>query len=579
LVGIVVAALAMAALLVPSNMTAFPPEARLAAIGVGLAIAASGMVAWERRPANPIGPFLVLAGVLWIVGRMQGAAWAPLGLTANLANSLAQAVLIAILIAFPTGRITSRAGWAIVILAVVSIVGANLSQVMALETRHTAAIDGPNPLYVPMDPAVRTVLQVGFQLGVYVSALGGFAWLIARWWRASRPARRTYTPIFAAGIAIGVISLVTEMLVDRGGLTPAETQTVQTIQILAFALFPAGILVGVLRDRMARGAVADLVVELGDNPPPERLQEALARTLGDPSLEIVYWSEPFRGYVDGDGTPVELPTNDEERGVTLLERSGKPLAAILHDPTLADDPKLVAAVGAASWLAIDNDRLNQEVRSQLAEVRASRSRIVEAADAERRRIERNLHDGAQQRLVALSLALRRARALVPADAEPDLSSTLEAASEQLRTALAELRELARGIHPAILTSAGLGPALQSLAGDSIVPVAVAIDLPEDVPDSVAVAVYFVVAEALANVAKYADATQVELTAASDGDELRIEVADDGRGGADRSAGSGLRGLDDRVAALGGRLDVRSPAGQGTQIVARLPLTAGSESGS
>jgi signal transduction histidine kinase len=507
-VGILVAGLSVAAFVIPSNLTSFPTVARLAAIGVGLAITASGMVAWERRPANPTGLLLILAGVLWIVGRMQGAAWPPLGLTANLANSLSQAVLIGVLIAFPAGRITSRAGWTIVIVAVVSIVGANLSQVMALETRHTAAIDGPNPLYVPMDPAFRTFLRIVFQLGVYVSALAAIGWLIVRWWRASGLARRTYLPIFAAGIAIGVISLATESLINRGGLTPAETQAIVTFQIVAFALFPAGILVGVLRDRMARGAVADLVVELGDNPPPERLQEALASTLGDPTLEVVYWSAPFRMYLDRNGVPVELPANGDGRGVTLLERSGAPLAAILHDPTLADDPKLVAAVGAASWLAIDNDRLNEEVRAQLEDVRASRSRIVEAADAERRRVERNLHDGAQQRLVALSLALRRAQAQLPADAGPEVTSTLESASEQLKTALAELRELARGIHPAILTEAGLGPALRSLARDSTVPVTVTLDLPDEIPDSVAAAAYFVTAEALANVAKYSDATQV-----------------------------------------------------------------------
>jgi signal transduction histidine kinase len=201
---------------------------------------------------------------------------------------------------------------------------------------------------------------------------------------------------------------------------------------------------------------------------------------------------------------------------------------------------------------------------------------VEASDAERRRVERNLHDGAQQRLVALSFALRRAHTQLPADAAPELTSTLEAASDQLKAALAELRELARGIHPAILTEAGLGPALRSLAKDSPVPVTVRLDLPDALPAPVVAAAYFVAAEALANVAKYADAGRVELAAEAGRGQLRIEIADDGRGGADPAAGSGLRGLADRVAALGGRLDVRSPVGGGTRVVATLPLGTAAE---
>ena len=213
-----------------------------------------------------------------------------------------------------------------------------------------------------------------------------------------------------------------------------------------------------------------------------------------------------------------------------------------------------------------------------AEVRQSRARIVEAADAERRRVERNLHDGAQQRLVALSLALRRAQAQLPAGSDGGAAATLEEAAGQLRTALAELRELARGIHPAILTEAGLGPALRSLASESPLDVTLELDLPNGLSSHVEVAAYFVVAEALTNVAKYAEAKRVEIVTGTERDELRVEVGDDGRGGADPSAGSGLRGLSDRVAALGGRLDVRSPVGRGTRVVARFPLGQASGEG-
>jgi signal transduction histidine kinase len=203
---------------------------------------------------------------------------------------------------------------------------------------------------------------------------------------------------------------------------------------------------------------------------------------------------------------------------------------------------------------------------------------VEAGDAERRRVERNLHDGAQQRLVALTLALRRARSQLPPDAGEETASTLDEAAEQVKAALAELRSLARGIHPAILTEAGLAAALRALARESLVPTTVEADLPDDLADPIQAAAYYVAAEALTNAAKYAEASEVVIRAWADADELRIAISDDGRGGADPSAGSGLRGLEDRVAALGGRLDVHSQPNGGTRVSAWLPLQAATKTG-
>ena len=202
---------------------------------------------------------------------------------------------------------------------------------------------------------------------------------------------------------------------------------------------------------------------------------------------------------------------------------------------------------------------------------------MEAGDAERRRVERDLHDGAQQRLVALALALRRARGQLPADAAPELEATLEGASEQLAGALAELRALARGIHPAILTEAGLAAALRTLARESPVHVTATILLDERLPETVEAAAYFLAAEALANVAKYARADAVRLTAVAGAGLLRVEIIDNGVGGADPGAGSGLRGLADRLAAVGGALEIHSPPGKGTRLIAELPLSGGSTS--
>jgi signal transduction histidine kinase len=567
--GLVMLALSLVAWVVPSNLDAFPPITRLAAISVGAAIAASGMAIWERRPGNAIGPLLVLGGVLWIAGRLQGVASVPVWLVANIANSASQALLLAVLVAFPSGRITSRIAWAIAVFGFVAVIGANLIVTIASETRRTPGFEGPNPLYVP---GIPVALVAGLQLATYVGGFLALAWLVNRYVRASGPARRTFLPLFAAGVAIVVIVMGCQVPINAGGLSNEELYALVTIQIVSFALLPAAIAVSVLRDRMARGAVADLVVELGETPAPEHLRAALAAALHDPTLEVARWSEAGEAYLDADGRPVVLPDPGSDRRMTYLEGDRGPVAVIIHDPALSDDPGLMASVAAAMRLAVENERLTDEVRGQLAEVRASRARIVEAADAERRRVERNLHDGAQQRLVALSLALRRAQAQLADDPDDPAAATLREASEQLRDALAELRELARGIHPAILTEAGLGPALRALAAESPVPVTLELDLPDGLSSHVEAAAYFVVAEALTNVAKYAEASQVSIAAGSAGDELRVEVSDDGRGGADPATGSGLRGLDDRVAALGGRLRVRSPVGAGTRVIATLPVT-------
>jgi hypothetical protein len=227
----------------------------------------------------------------------------------------------------------------------------------------------------------------------------------------------------------------------------------------------------------------------------------------------------------------------------------------------------VEAVGNAARLALENERLAAEVRAQLEEVRASRARIVEAADAERRRVERDLHDGAQQRLVALALRLQ-----VASKATPDAAALLDEATRELQTAIGEVRGLARGVHPTILTEAGLHAAVDALAERTPLPVAV--DIPERRFDpAVEATAYFVVAEALTNVARYADASEARVTAVEDDGRLVVTVEDDGRGGADPTTGSGLRGLSDRLAAIDGRLTISSPAGNGTVVRAEVPLGA------
>ncbi len=277
-------------------------------------------------------------------------------------------------------------------------------------------------------------------------------------------------------------------------------------------------------------------------------------------------------YVDAAGAPVAVPAPGGDRAIVPVGREGSEVAALVYDAALDEDPELVEAVSAAAALALENESLQAESRAQLTELRASRERLVAAADSERRRLERNLHDGAQQRLVALSLQLRLAQGHIRGD--PDAAEELvTAASDQLAQSLLELRELARGIHPAVLNH-GLGAAVDTLATLSPVPTAVSVDLPTRLPEAIELAAYFVVSEALTNVAKYAHATKASVRVVHVDGFALVEVADEGVGGADEASGSGLRGLADRVETLGGHLHVTSPAGEGTVVTAELPVASG-----
>ncbi|MEO5703552.1 MAG: sensor histidine kinase, partial [Candidatus Limnocylindrales bacterium] len=275
-------------------------------------------------------------------------------------------------------------------------------------------------------------------------------------------------------------------------------------------------------------------------------------------------------FVDADGRAVLMPDpTSTDRAVTLIERGGETIAALVHDAALAEEQTLVRSVAAAARMALDNERLQAEVRAQLEDVRASRARIVTAGDAERRRIERDLHDGAQQRLVTMALALQMARRV--GGETPELTSLLDRAGQELESALSELRELARGVHPPLLVEGGLGPAVEALAERAPLPVEVTVDAAVGRPaPSIEAAAFFVVSESLANVAKHASANRAWVRITGDRATLRVEIRDDGVGGADARRGSGLVGLGDRVAAVGGRFEVASPPGGGTTITAVLP---------
>ena len=305
---------------------------------------------------------------------------------------------------------------------------------------------------------------------------------------------------------------------------------------------------------------------------PTELRDELALALDDPTVEVAFWLAEQREYADAAGNAYPVPIDGPERAVTRIEHEGRPLAVLIHDPTLRDEPKLVEEVAAAARLALVNARLHAEVRAQLEMVQDSRARIVTAADEERRRIERDLHDGAQQRLVALTLELRSAQRRLGEDRDAEIDQLLESTADELQVALQELRELAHGIHPGILTQGGLAPALESLAARVPLPVTVAATQ-ERLPPDVEATAYFVACEALTNVVKHSQATKAAVRALRDDGWLVVEVEDDGVGGASAEDGSGLRGLADRVEAHGGHFRIESAPGSGTRVLGEIPCAS------
>jgi signal transduction histidine kinase len=302
--------------------------------------------------------------------------------------------------------------------------------------------------------------------------------------------------------------------------------------------------------------------------PEGPVREMLAVSLGDRSVAVAYWLPDRAEFVDESGRPVELPEPGSGRAWTAVERDGAPVAAIVHDAALDTSPELVEAAAAASSLAIDNERLKADLRARLEELRVSRLRIVEAADDARRRIERDLHDGAQQELLALALELRVLRSRV---GETEALPLVDGIAKRLDVALGELRELARGIHPAILTQSGLSVAVGALAERATLPVEIEMDVDRRLPAPVEAAAYFLIAEALTNVSRYARATGARVQMEVDDDDLVVTVTDDGVGGVDVAAGSGLRGLQDRLATVDGSLEIDSRPGEGTRVTGRIPV--------
>jgi signal transduction histidine kinase len=536
------------------------------ALTLGWAFAGAGIFAWWRRPDNRVGPLMTLVGFTWFLGSLLSAetAWAyTLGV---LLGPLWLGALVHMLVAFPSGRVEPGLERAVVALGWFSVTV--LTFAAALVTAEpNGCRDCPDNLLLLWDSNVASDAVEAISVLLAVVLLVGLCVVLIRRWRGfGKVQRRALAPVLWNGAAIAVAGLFTILPLAFGADRIGEA--LDAVLIVLITALPFSFLVGLMRSSLSRaGAVSALFERLGG----VSVRDALAEALGDDSLALAYWLPDAGRYVDAEGRTVTLPERGGGRAVTEIERDGAPVAAIVHDPALLDDRELVRTAGAAAALALANERLAAEVRARYDDLQAASARLVAAGDAARRRIERDLHDGAQQRLVSLSVTLNLARRHVDPDSRA--AELLDSAVAELTAGLSELRELARGIHPAVLTERGLDLALDALAARAPMPVTISSPLEQRLPPAVEAAAYFVVMEALTNVAKYASASAAEVRIEQVDGHVVIDVADDGVGGADPSAGSGLAGLADRVAALGGRLEVQSPPGGGTVVRAEMPAGA------
>jgi signal transduction histidine kinase len=484
---------------------------------VGTTLLLCGAVAWRARPASRTGLLMVATGGCWFAGSVVG-----------VAVFLHRGPLVHLHISYPTGRLRRRLAVGVVGLAYVSAVAEGLSE--------------------------NSWLSLLLAVLVAVAAVDVFT-------RTSGPARKAGGPALGAALAFAAVLALASANQLLGW--DADTPVLLAYDAVV-ALVSVVLLVDLLRGRWTDDTLADLVTGLGRGAGPEGLRGHLRRGLGDPSLTVGFWVPEQGGYVDDEGRPLDVPEGDATRAVTRVEDRGQPLAVLVHDAVVLDDPGLVDGVAAVAQLAVTNARLRAEVRARVAELAASRRRIVEAGDDQRSQLERALATGAERRLAEVDRLLTE---LVPAASLPGLAEV----RAEVQGARTDLHDFAQGVRPTALGEGGLAEALPVLAARSGLPVSLTVTVGR-LPPAVESALYFVCSEAMANVGKHARATSVTVVvrrAREDGDVTVLTVEDDGVGGAD-PRGSGLRGLADRVEALGGAMSVTDGPAGGTLLTARIP---------
>ena len=545
----------------PGELTTYAGRSDVAAalaLVAGLGLVASGLVTSFARPAGRVGDLAVVAGFLWFAPFWAG--WKggpPLVLSLGmLATGLAFPVLVHLVLAYPTGQLRSKGARALVVAvyseAVLSALGRALFRDPFFDPNCWDNCTD-NVFLVHSLPRVARAIEDADVWFTAAAAAALAMTCISRLATASALARRTLWPVVAGGIALAAATVahsVTLLQTPREDPSDTAFMSIFFLGCAAVIVVALGLPWAVVRARVQRRSVARVVADLGEAPPPGSLESALARAIGDPELRVAYWLPASERYVDGRGRPVGEPAASSGRAVTPLVRDGRRVAVVAHAAGVAE---LEREIGAAVRLALENERLQAEVLAQLHDLRVSRTRIVETGDAERRRLERDLHDGAQQRLLALSYDLRVARGAAEAEGDHETASVLAGAMSDAQAALGDLRELAHGIHPAILTDAGLDPALATLADGAPLAVEIGETVGERYPAPVETTAYLVVAEAIDDAARRG-ASYATVSAPRRGERLVVTVEDDGSGRT-----STMIHLADRVGAIGGRLEVKPRA--------------------
>jgi signal transduction histidine kinase len=515
----------------------WPSTSALADLAAGWALIGSGLVTWSRRPGSRVGPLIAISGFAWFLGSLAGSAIGPLATVGGLSLTIHRAPLVHAILGFPTGQVLGRMSVALVIAAYA----------------YAAVVP------VARDDAATILMAT--------TLVASTIWMYFRSTGPQRQPRRTAV-VAAAVLAMPLLTGSFGRLAAAG---PDFEAALSLIYAAAVAL--VGIILGtdLARGRWAEAEVTRLVVDLGD-PPKAGIRGRLADALADPSLELAYWLPESNGYVDETGRPIHVPAAGSGRAITVLEQGGERVGALVHDAAVFDDPQLLQAVAATARIALANVRLQADVRRHLDDLEASRRRLLETSDAQIRRLELLLRRGVGRQLSDLREVLARARADPASSGEVGVRVLLTEAERELEEAQHDLERFAAGVRPPALAELGVGAALSALAGRTGVPVRLSVP-PERLPERVETAVYFICSEALANVQKHAQATRIDVEARIQRGSVVVVVADDGVGGAEPSVGSGLYGLRDRIEALGGRLSIDSPRGQGTRLTAEIPIVA------
>lgn len=539
---------------------------------VPLVFAACAAVAWAIGPNAVPARLMVAFVVLWIPQAIfhiiGGIGWLwPIVRGIDLVWAVISGLLVLV---YPRGWLADRFDRTIATIAVVASV-VNLAAVLALAGPDAAPCNpcAPNAYRIADAPVLFAILDYGYRVVGVGLALVIAGRLLVRWIRGSVPARAVafLMPVSLLAWALAIAVQAT------GYITSTSTgMVIDTVALLAMAAVPVTFVAGIAHTRNMRARVADLMRITREGADRGLWAESLARTLRDDSVRVYWWDEERGRYVDAAGRLID--SQEAGRGHSILpvaSPSGLPIALIRHDRVLTDNMRLLDGVSSALRLSVDNGRLRSDLERTLEQVRQSRQRIVEAGDEARRRIERDLHDGAQQQLVSLGMNLRLAANTARSAGQHELASELEDAIATLNQGLKELRELAHGIHPSLLSQGGLALAVPELAGRCPVPVEVDVQAEGRLPELVESTAYFAIAESLANVAKHSQATRAWVRAHVEGETVVIEIRDNGVGGASLDAGTGVLGIADRIEAVGGELELVSPPGSGTTVTVRMPL--------